>query len=70
MSKIWLNNFISYQPIFYNKEKIITKHESLVRIIDSNNEIVSPFHFLDIAKKGKYYTNITDTMIDNIFNFK
>ena len=60
------NKIISYfQPLYNNKTKKIEKYESLVRLIDSNDKIISPFFFLDTAKKGKYYTQITEHVINN-----
>ena len=60
---------ISYfQPLYNNKTKKIEKYESLVRIIDENSKMISPFFFLDIAKKGKYYTQITKKVLQNSFN--
>lgn len=54
-----------YQPIVDKDENII-KYEALVRMKD-NKEIISPYHFLDIAKKSKYYKHITRTMIFQTF---
>ena len=60
------NKVVSYfQPLYNNKTKKIEKYESLVRIIDENEKVISPFFFLDIAKKGKYYTQITERVINN-----
>ncbi|MBU1659107.1 EAL domain-containing protein [bacterium] len=62
-------NVISYfQPIVNNKTKEIEKYESLVRLIDENKNIISPLNFLDIAKKGKYYSSITSRILENSFN--
>jgi len=62
------SRIISYfQPIVNNKTKKIEKYESLVRLIDNDENIVSPFFFLNIAKKGKYYTQITSIVLDNSF---
>ena len=59
---------ISYfQPIVDNKTQKIVKYESLVRLIDENDKILAPFFFLDISKKGKYYTQITSMVLDNAF---
>jgi len=33
-------------------------------MIDTNGEIISPFHFLEISKKAKYYHQLTKLMID------
>ncbi len=57
-----------FQPIVDNKTKKIVKYESLVRLIDENDNVLSPFFFLDISKKGKYYTQITSIVLDNSFN--
>jgi len=63
------NQVVSYfQPLLNNKTKEIEKYESLVRIIDEKGNIVSPFFFLDIAKKGKYYSQITKKVIENSLN--
>jgi len=62
------SKIISYfQPIVDNKTQEIVKYESLVRLIDEDNRVVSPFFFLDIAKKGKYYSQITKIVLDNSF---
>ncbi len=65
-----LNNqkIISYfQPLVDNQTKEIKKYESLVRLENEKGEILTPFSFLDIAKKGKYYTHITSVILDNSF---
>ena len=62
------DKIVSYfQPIIDNKTKEIVKYESLVRLIDENNKVVSPFYFLDIAKRGKYYSRITSKVLENSF---
>lgn len=59
-------NFIAfYQPIV-DKNKNIVKYEALVRMKD-NAEILPPHHFLNIAKKTKYYPEITKSMIFQAF---
>jgi len=57
-----------FQPIINNKTKEIEKYESLVRLIDENDKVLSPFFFLDVAKKGKYYSQITNMVLDNSFS--
>ena len=52
-----------YQPIV-DKDKKIIKYESLVRIITFDNKIISPGHFLDIAKKTRFYLDITKIVIN------
>jgi len=55
-----------YQPIINNKTGKIQKYESLVRIED-NDELISPYFFLEISKKTKQYTYITKIMIEKTF---
>ncbi len=62
------SKIISYfQPIVDNTTQEIVKYESLVRLIDENNNVISPHFFLDIAKKGKYYSAITNRVLENSF---
>ena len=61
-------NIVSYfQPIVNNKTQEVEKYESLVRLIDENNNIVSPYFFLETAKEGKYYNEITTIVLRNSF---
>lgn len=60
---------ISYfQPIVNNKTEQIDKYESLVRLVDENGDILTPFFFLDIAKEGQYYSDITAIVLRNSFS--
>ena len=71
MVKTAIHNFkiVSYfQPIINNKTQEIDKYESLVRLIDEDGKVLSPFFFLDISKKGKYYSQITNMVLDNSFS--
>lgn len=56
-----------YQPIINNQTMQVEKYESLVRMATEEEEIISPYFFLDIAKKARLYTKLTKTMIDNSF---
>jgi len=56
-----------FQPIVDNRTRKIEKYESLVRLIDKSNNIISPYHFLDVAKEGKYYHEITSIVLRNSF---
>ena len=70
MVKIALDNYkiVSYfQPIINNKTRIIEKYESLVRLVDEEGNVLSPFAFLDISKKGSYYNKITHRVLENSF---
>ena len=53
-----------YQPIFDNATQQISKYESLVRMIDRDGQPISPFFFLEIAKKAKLYEQISKIIID------
>lgn len=53
-----------FQPIFDNKTNNIVSCECLIRLIDDDNNIISPFHFLTIAKKSKLYLKLTKIMIE------
>lgn len=60
------NNVVSfYQPIVCNITNTIFKYESLIRIINKDDELLSPFHFMDIAKKTGYYHDLTKKVIEN-----
>jgi len=54
-----------YQPIV-NKNKQIMKYEALIRIV-AEDEIYSPFYFLDIAKKSKLYPELEITIVSLVF---
>jgi len=57
-----------YQPILKSYE---TTYEALVRIIDEDGRVISPFVFLDEIKHTSYYIQLTKTMIRKSFeNFK
>jgi EAL domain-containing protein (putative c-di-GMP-specific phosphodiesterase class I) len=56
-----------FQGIYNNKTQKIEKYECLVRMIE-NGKVISPFFFLDTAKKSKQYLEITKRMIDLTFS--
>jgi len=56
-----------FQPIIDNKTGEISKYESLVRLIKEDGSVVSPFFFLDIAKKAKLYNSITKIVVKKTF---
>ena len=55
-----------FQAIVNNQTNKNEKYESLVRL-DDGGELISPYFFLDIAKKTKHYTSITKIMIEKTF---
>jgi len=56
---------VYYQPVVNFNEKIV-KYEALMRIIDGD-EVYSPILFLDIAKKVKFYPQLTKIVIQKVF---
>lgn len=59
-----------YQAIVNVKTRKIEKYESLMRLIDENGKIYTPFFFLEVAKKSKYYPHLTRIMIEKtLFDF-
>ncbi len=64
------NKIVPYfQPIVDNQTHQIVKYESLVRLIGSNNQIIAPYLFLDIAKKSRIYESISKIMIEQTFKY-
>jgi len=60
---------ISYfQPIINNATNTIEKYESLVRLVDKDENIVSPYEFINVSKKGRYYARITSVVLENSFD--
>ena len=61
------NNIVAFfQPIINNETGKVVKYESLVRIID-DGKVISPFYFLEIAKKMRLYPKLTKIMIEKAF---
>ena len=56
------------QPITPNKVGDIQKYECLVRMKDGD-KIISPFFFLEIAKKARLYPTITKIVIEKSFEY-
>ena len=56
-----------FQPIVNNSNGKYEKYESLVRLRDEDGKLISPYFFLEISKKIKHYTKITQIMIQRSF---
>lgn len=56
------------QPLIDSRSMEVTKYECLVRLIDEDGKLVSPFFFLDVAKKTKLYHSITQQVINIAFD--
>lgn len=52
-----------YQPIVNNATLRYEKFECLIRMIDEDGSVVTPFFFLNMAKHSKLYPHITRTVI-------
>jgi diguanylate cyclase (GGDEF)-like protein len=52
-----------YQPIVDARSGKVERYEALVRLIESNGTVISPYFFLEISKKAKLYQSITKTVI-------
>jgi diguanylate cyclase (GGDEF)-like protein len=57
-----------FQPIYEIKTLKIKKYEALVRLINSDGEVLSPYAFLDISQKIKLYPQITEIMMEKVFS--
>ena len=55
---------VFFQPIVDTNTKKIIKYESLVRMIGTEGEVISPYFFLERAKKSNQYNMITRIVID------
>jgi len=63
------SKIVSYfQPIIDNKTQKIVKYESLVRLIDKDDKVLSPYFFLETAKKSDQYSQITNIVLEQSFN--
>ncbi len=75
----WTNNLneaiqddridVYLQPIFDNSTRLLSKYECLMRFIDTDGSVVSPYAFLDIAKKTRLYPKLTRIVIKKAFDF-
>ncbi len=64
------NKFVAYfQPIVDNKTLEVVKFESLIRLMDNDNKPISPYFFLDIAKKTKLYSSLTRAVMTHACEF-
>jgi diguanylate cyclase (GGDEF)-like protein len=56
-----------FQPIVDNKTGKIMKYEALIRIVNEDKTLMSPFLFLEFAKKTRLYGQLTKIMIQKSF---
>lgn len=60
---------IFIQAIVDNNTNKISKFESLIRYKEPDGTIISPYYFLDIAKKSRLYSKITKIVIEKSCKF-
>jgi PAS domain S-box-containing protein/diguanylate cyclase (GGDEF)-like protein len=58
-----------YQPIYEYKSEKIIKYEVLMRYIDKDGSAISPFKFIDIAKKTRLYPKLTIAIVEQAVSF-
>jgi diguanylate cyclase (GGDEF)-like protein len=61
------NIVVHYQPLVNNHTLKVDKYECLVRMIDDDDKVISPFFFLDVSKKSNQYIKITKRVIKKAF---
>lgn len=52
-----------FQPIYHAGNGQLAKFEALVRLIDEQGKAVSPYLFLDVAKKSRLYHHLTAAVV-------
>ncbi|MDD5717436.1 MAG: EAL domain-containing protein [Sulfuricurvum sp.] len=53
-----------FQGIVDNRTGKIVKYESLIRLMESDGTVLTPYRFLEHAKKAKLYEKLTQIMIE------
>jgi len=56
-----------FQPIIDNNDSTHRKYETLIRLIDRDGKVISPSHFLEIAKQAKLYKALTKIVLKESF---
>jgi EAL domain-containing protein (putative c-di-GMP-specific phosphodiesterase class I)/GGDEF domain-containing protein len=57
------NKIVTYYQPIVDKNKNICKYEALIGLIDEKGKVITPYYFLDIAKKSKLYFDITKIVL-------
>ena len=60
---------VFYQPIYSTKEKCFTSAEALVRIRDSNGEIIPPGMFIEVAEKSGMILRLGKIVFEKVCRF-
>jgi len=57
-----------FQPIISsNGNKKVSKYEALIRLIDEDDTVITPYHFMQISKTTKQYNKLTRIMLEKSF---
>lgn len=56
-----------FQGIVDNKTRQIVKYEALIRLIETDGTALTPFWFLEHAKKSKLYDQLTQIVVEKTF---
>lgn len=56
-----------YHSIHNSQTHAIVEYEALIRVVDEDGTIYSPYAFLEIAKKSRLYNHITRFVVEEIF---
>ena len=56
-----------FQPIINNRTAAVEKYECLVRIMDEQGKVVTPYYFLNIAKQARLYPQLTRIVVEKSF---
>lgn len=52
-----------FQAIFDNKSNEVVSYECLIRLINKDGDVITPYSFLTIARKSRLYSQLTKIMI-------
>jgi len=58
-----------FQPIIRNSDEKIHKYECLMRILDKENKPITPWSFLEVAKKSRLYPQLTRIIVGKSFSY-
>jgi diguanylate cyclase (GGDEF)-like protein len=58
-----------FQPIYNYKTDKIEKYESLMRYIEEDGKEVSPYSFIEIAKKTRIYPSLTMSVVEQAVSY-
>lgn len=57
------------QPIIDARDGVVAKYECLMRLVDEDGKIYTPYFFLEAAQRARLYTDLTRIVIARSFSF-